>query len=171
VKHVTRSAVCLLGFILMFTFTGWSQATPDKVDAVVTADDENGSVALKRPEQIALMFVVAISSLEDDCKRHAEHVCTLDELIAGPKSKDKDWPIGKLKFDPNKSDPNYEYKVAAAGDKWEIWANPKKAGLGGFYFKSGGFIADKYYNPSGPATAKSKQLSGYSVSGDSFKTD
>lgn len=166
---LTKFAGISLVFILFLAPFASAQKTPAATDAVVSAEDDNGKVELQRPEQIALMFVVVIADLQDDCKRHAGHICTLDELIAGPKSKD-DWSIGKLKFDPNKSDPNYEYKVASSGDQWQVWANPKKPGLGGFFFTGKGFFADKYYNPTGPATEKSRKLSGYSISGDSFKS-
>jgi hypothetical protein len=124
-------------------------------------------VPLKREEQIAFMFVRAIDSLEDDCSRHAAEPCTLEALIRGPKPKDSNWSVGKLKYDPNTSDPNYTYKVVLKGSKWEIWANPRKPHLGGFYVKHD-FFGGTYYNPAGPATDKDKQIGESSIEGDSF---
>jgi hypothetical protein len=42
--------------------------------------------------------------------------------------------IDRLKFDPNKTDPNYTYTLAAGGMAWEAHANAKKPGLLGFCF-------------------------------------
>jgi hypothetical protein len=141
-------------------------AGPFATKASVEVKSETGAIPLKREEQIAFMFVDAINSLEDDCGRHAAEPCTLEALVRGPKAKDS-FGVGKLKFDPNASDPNYAYKVALAGSNWEIWANPKKPGLGGFYAK-GKFFGGKWYNPAGPATAASTKITESSVDGDLF---
>ena len=142
---------------------------PFATTAKVSIEDDNGPIALKRPEQIAFMFISAISTLEDECRHHASHACSMEELLNGAKSND-DWTIGKLKFDPNKTDPNYAYKITAAGTKWEAWANPKKPGLGGFYASGSRMMPDKYYNAAGPAAAgTSRKLTSTLVDGDSFK--
>lgn len=141
-------------------------ATKAKVE--VKTEDE-AVVPLKREEQIAFMFVNAINSLEDDCSRHAAEPCTLDALIRGPKAKEADWPVGKLKFDPNAADPNYTYKIElGTGDrKWQVWAEPRKAGFGGFYVRHG-FKGGTWYNPAGPATEKDRKLTETSIEGDLF---
>jgi hypothetical protein len=113
------------------------------------------------------MFVSAISSLEDDCGRSAAEPCTLAALIRGPKSKDAGWPMGKLKFDPTTTDPNYTYKVVLEERKWQIWANPRKPGLGGFYVIHA-FGGGTYYNPAGPATEKDTKITEHSIGGDLF---
>jgi hypothetical protein len=163
--------------VLLLSIAAFAQS-PSDTKAVVSAKELDGpQIDFQRPEQIALMFVVAIADLQDDCKSHAKHICTLPELIAGPKSQVKDWTIGKLKFDPNKTDPNYTYKVASTynvatgAGKYEIWATPKKPGLGGFYWTGRGFIGEYYYNPSGAAAATDKKLDAISVGGDSFKQE
>lgn len=151
--------------------TAWAggAAGTESTAAKVSASSNGKDVALKRPEQIALMFLVGIQSLEDDCIRHAGHACSMDELVTGMKTKDG-WGIGHLKFDPRTSDPNYTYTVSGGANSWEARAVPKKAGLGGFYFVGDGFgFPDKYYNAKGAATKSSEQLDGYSVEGDSFK--
>ena len=110
-------------------------AGPFATQAKVEVKSEDTVIPLKREEQIAFMFVSAIDSLEDDCGRHAAEPCTLAALVRGPKPKETDWPMGKLKFDPTTTDPNYTYKVVLEERKWQIWANPRKPGLGGFYIK------------------------------------
>jgi hypothetical protein len=142
-------------------------ASPAATKATVEVQSDGGVIPLKREEQIAFMFVDAINSLQDDCGRHAAEPCTLEALVRGPKAKD-DFGVGRLKFDPNASDPNYTYKVALNGSDWEIWANPKTPGLGGFYAK-GKFFGGKWYNPAGPATAASTKITGSSIGGDLFR--
>ncbi len=141
-------------------------AGPAATKAKVEVQSDKGIIPLKREEQIAFMFVEAIHNLEDDCSRSAAEPCTLAALVRGPKAKGS-FGVGKLKFDPNATDPNYAYKVTLAGADWEIWANPKKPGLGGFYAK-GKFSKGTYYNPAGPATAASTKITGSSIDGDLF---
>ena len=111
-------------------------------------------IPLKREEQVALMFVTAIDELEHNCESYAAEPCSLEALVRGPKSKDPGSPVGKLKFDPNATDPNYVYKVVLKDFDWMIWANPRKPGLGGFYQE---FIGT-WYNPAGPVTKKDTQI-------------
>ena len=139
---------------------------PAATIAKVEVKSEQGVIPLKREEQIAFMFADAINNLEDDCSRSSAEPCTLEALIRGPKAKD-DFGVGRLKFDPNASDPNYTYKVALDGSNWEIWANPRKPGLGGFYAK-GKFFGGKWYNPAGPATEGGTKITESSVGGDLF---
>jgi hypothetical protein len=142
-------------------------ASPFATKAKVQVKMGDTVIPLKREEQIAFMFVSAISSLEDDCGRHAAEPCTLEALIRGPKPKDAGWPMGKLKFDPTTTDPNYTYKVVLEERKWQIWANPRKPGLGGFYVIHA-FGGGTYYNPAGPATEKDKKITENSIEGDLF---
>ncbi|MGB8013608.1 MAG: LamG domain-containing protein [Terriglobales bacterium] len=151
------------------TSTSASRTGPFATTAKVTADDSNGPIALKREEQIALMFLTAIQDLEFDCQMRAKHPCTLDQLLTGTVAADGSH-IGRLKFDP-KTDPNYTYTLGAStsGMAWEAHANPKKPGLAGFYFMSKGNPgADAFYNPSGTAAIIDKELMGRGVEGDSF---
>jgi hypothetical protein len=168
----------LVGICVGFTAAGGVAAGPPQEPAagpfatkakVEVKTEEDTVIPLKREEQIAFMFVSAIDSLEDDCGRHAAEPCTLEALIRGPKAKEADWPMGKLKFDPTTTDPNYTYKVVLEERKWQIWANPRKPGLGGFYLKHA-FGGGKFYNPAGPATEKDKKISGSSIEGDLFMT-
>jgi hypothetical protein len=166
----------LVGICVGFTAAGSVAAGPQQKPAAgpfatkakveVKAGDK--VIPLKREEQIALMFVSAINDLEDDCTRHAAEPCTLEVLIRGPKPKDPDWPVAKLKFDPNTTDPNYTYKVVLEDGKWEVWANPRQPGLGGFYVKHG-FRGGTWYNSAGPATEKDTRIGESSIDGDSFK--
>jgi hypothetical protein len=165
----------LVGICVWFAVAGGVAASPQQQPATgpfatkakVEVKTGDTVIPLKREEQIAFMFVSAIDSLEDDCGRHAAEPCVLEALIRGPKPKDPDWPVGKLKFDPNAADPNYTYKVVLENGKWQVWANPRKPGLGGLYLRHG-FGGGTWYNPAGPATEKDKKISGSSIEGDLF---
>jgi hypothetical protein len=143
---------------------------PFATTAKVEVEDSSGPVALRREEQIAIMFLTAIQYIESDCQRRANRACTLDQLLAGPIAADGSH-IDHLKFDPKK-DINYTYTLAASGMAWEAHANAKKPGLSGFYFLGKPFPATMIatYNPAGTATAIDKDLTGRSIDGDSFAT-
>jgi hypothetical protein len=77
--------------------------------------------------------------------------------------------IEHLKFDPNKTDPNYTYTLLANGMAWEAHANPKKPGLKGWCFMArdvGTVIAT--FNKNGPAGYTDTPLGNRGMSGDSF---
>jgi hypothetical protein len=151
-----------------------SQPTPGTgpfaTTAKVAVEDSNGPVALKREEQIAILFLTAIQYIESDCIRRAKRACTLDQLLAGPAAADGS-RIDRLKFDP-KTDPNYAYTLAASGMGWEAHANAKKSGLSGFCFLGRDFphIDIVTYNSAGTATVLDKDLPSRSIEGDSFAT-
>lgn len=136
--------------------------------ASVDVEDASGKVLLKREEQIAYMFLSGIEVIEHNCQLTLQHVCPLSQMLSGSYP-----PAGKniehLKFDPNKTDPNYTYTVAANGMAWEAHANPKKPGLRGWCFMArdvGTTIAT--YNKSGPAGYTDTPLGNRGMSGDSF---
>jgi hypothetical protein len=129
------------------------------------AGDKN--IPLKPPEKIALAFIHSIRSLEDDCRRHAQHICTLAELVQGPKSADS-WKIKKLKYDPAR-DTNYQYVLTPGqNNKWTLQVVPQKPGLAGFFVDGSSFMGDTYYNPKGPATNKDTKLTEMGMSGELF---
>ena len=135
---------------------------------VEVKDMHRKPIALKPEEQIALMFMEAISDLEDACRSDAHHLCTLEELIARPKSADG-WRIGKLKYDPA-VDTNYKYVITINGDKWTATASPQRKGLGSFLCNGGLYdISRTYYNSKGPASTHNKMLGDIDIDGDSFK--
>jgi hypothetical protein len=134
------------------------KANPLATTGKAAIKTQDGTVIpLKREEQIALMFIAAIDELENNCRTNAAEPCTLAVLIRGPQPKDPGRPVGKLKFDPNATDPNYTYKVVLNDFDWTIWANPRKPGLGGFYLKKG-YPGGTFYNPLGPATEKDTEI-------------
>lgn len=145
-----------------------SSSGPIVTHAQVEVKDVQGVVIpLKQEEKIAFMFMEAISSMEDDCRFHAKHICTLAELVAGPKS--PDWNIGRLKYDPSR-DPNYKYTVTPTGNGWTASASPQHAGLGGFFVDgTRGVMVERYYNANGPATTKDRHIDESSVSGEIFQ--
>ncbi len=161
-KIVKTMLVSLAGIALLsFAATG-----PFSTKAKVTVEVKSGELALKFEEKVAFMFVAAVGSIQDDCRRHAGHACTMDELVAGPKSTD-DWPMPKLKFDPAKTDPNYTYKIAVSCKEWELWVTPRKPGFGGFY-AAGGMIPKIYFNAKGAASVADQKITGHTIDGDTF---
>lgn len=141
---------------------------PITTHAQVSVKDSQGTeIPLKQEEKIALMFMQAIGSMEDDCGRHLNRRCSLAELVAGPNS--PSWNIGRLKYDPAR-DTNYQYTVTITGKGWVASATPRRAGLGGFFVDgSRGMIPETYYRAGGPATAKDTSLSDISASGEIFQ--
>jgi hypothetical protein len=105
------------------------------------------------------MFLSAIQSIESDCQMRMGAACTLDQMIAGA------W----LKYDPA-VDPNYAYTVKVNGKAWEARADPRRPGLGGFYFVTKFMSPDAYYNATGPAGPMDRKLTGRGIMGDSFST-
>jgi hypothetical protein len=130
---------------------------PFATTAKVEVADENGKVALKREEQIAILFLAAIQMIEGDCQMNAKRACALDQVL------------GRLKFDP-KVDPNYTYTLAASGLAWEAHANAKRPGLAGFCLMSRSYPqVIVTYNPAGTAGFVDKELADRSIEGDSFQ--
>ncbi len=114
------------------------------------------------------MFLTAIENIERDCQIGAQRVCTFDQLLTGS-AVINGRHNQHLKFDPNKTDPNYTYAFAASGMAWEAHANPKKPGLKGFCFMSRSIgTTTATYNPAGPAGWTSTELGTRGMEGDSF---
>lgn len=142
---------------------------PFATKATVEIEDANGPVHLKREEQIAYMFLSAIEVIEHECQLDLQHACPLDQLLSG--SYPKGNSIEHLKFDPNKTDPNYTYTLAVNGMAWEAHATAKKPGLKGFCFMSRDVgTTTVTYSNSGPASWTSTALGNRGMEGDSFAT-
>jgi hypothetical protein len=139
---------------------------PLATKATVEIKDAKGVIPLKREEQIAFIFVAAIKELEAECGRDAGGPCTIAQLVAGPKSTDGN-KVGKLKYDPTTTDPNFTYKITIDGPNWELWVTPKHAGFGGFYVAPG-MMGNVYYNPKGAASNTDKLLTETGITGDMF---
>lgn len=131
--------------------------------------DQGGNIPLKPEEKVAVMFLSAIADMERSCALNLQAACQLDQLVAGPQAPNNS-RMGHLKYDPRIADPNYEYQFSAIGKTWSVKANPRRPGLGGFYFASQGFSTDAYYNAAGPAGAggTDRQLTERGVEGGSF---
>jgi Concanavalin A-like lectin/glucanases superfamily len=142
---------------------------PFATKATVEIEDAHGPVQLNRNEQIAYMFLSAIEVIEHECQLDIQRACPLDQLLSGAYPKGSG--IDRLKFDPNKADPNYTYTLAVNGMAWEAHATAKKPGLKGFCFMSrdvGTTIVT--YSNSGPAGWTSTAVGNRGMSGDSFAT-
>ena len=142
---------------------------PFATTAKVEIEDANGKVQLKREEQIAYMFLSAIEIIEHECQLTVQHVCPMSQLLSGSDS--QGGQIEHLKFDPNRTDSNYVYTLAASGMAWEAHANPKKPGLKGFCFmsRSVGTTTVTYSN-AGKAGWTDTEVGNRGMEGDSFST-
>ena len=157
-RHASRLALAGVICAVLYGAAPPADSGPFATTAKVEAEDESGKIALKREEQIAILFLTAMQTIESDCQMRGKHSCALDQVLS------------RLKFDP-KTDPNYTYTLAASGLAWEAHANARKPGLAGFCFMSrrfGQVIAT--YNPAGSAGFVDKELTGRSIEGDSFAT-
>jgi hypothetical protein len=141
---------------------------PFATNATVDVEDPSGKVQLKREEEIAYMFLSSIEVIEHNCQLTLQKVCPLNQILTASYP-----PAGKniehLKFDPNKTDPNYTYTLTTNGMAWEAHANPKKPGLKGWCFMArdvGTTIVT--YNKTGPSGYTDTPIGNRGMSGDSF---
>ena len=142
---------------------------PFATTAKVEIEDANGPVQLKREEQIAYIFLSAIENIEHECQLTLQHVCSFNQILSGSDS--HGGQIEHLKFDPNKTDPNYVYTLAASGMAWEAHANPKKPGLKGFCSMSRNIgTTTVTYSNAGKAGWTDTELGNRGMEGDSFST-
>lgn len=142
---------------------------PFATKATVDLEEVSGAkIQLKREEQIGFMFLSGIQIIEQNCQLTLQKACPLNQILTGsypPEGKN----IEHLKFDPNKTDPNYTYTLATNGKVWEAHANPRKPGLRGWCFMArdiGTVIMT--YNKTGPSGYTDTPLGNTGVSGDSF---
>jgi hypothetical protein len=146
------------------TGSGNPTTGPFATTAKVEAQDAKGPIQLKREEQIALMFMSAMEQIEGDCQLKLQRACTMSEAMTGAGGE-------HLKFDPNKSDPNYSYTLVSGGMAWEAHANAKKPGLRGFCFMArmiGTTVTT--YSGSGKSGWVDTEIRGRSIEGDLFAT-
>jgi hypothetical protein len=138
-------------------------------NAKVELVDATGPLTLKDPEKIAFMFVSAMEQIEQECFRAGNHVCTINEMVAGPVVKGQH--IAGLKFDP-KTDPNYTYTLNdPQNGEWAINADPKKPGLIDFCLSAHNyFVTTVTYSRKGKATPTDTGFTSTGITGDSFRT-
>lgn len=143
---------------------GTPTTEPFATTAKVEASDAKGPILLKREEQIALMFLTAAEQIERNCQLKLQRACALSELMLGTGGE-------HMKFDPNKTDPNYTYTLSAGGTAWEAHANAKKAGLKSFYFAAQDIgMVTTTFNTSGAAGSTDDHIMNRGIEGDSFAT-
>jgi hypothetical protein len=129
--------------------------------------DAKGPVPLKDPEKIAFMFVSAIEGIEGECWRAGNHVCTIDEMVAGPVVSGQH--ISGLKFAP-KMDPNYTYTITTSDTGWQLHADPKKPGFISFCLDGHNFfVMNVTYSRTGKATPTDTGFTSTGITGDSFR--
>ena len=111
----------------------------------------------KPEEERALKYMCGFSLLETlHCQSHLKRFCSVDELAEGVQLEPGKVFGFEKGYDPRR-DPNYEYRVTAEGDSFEVHAVPRKPGLGGFYDDARGPIR---YNPKGEASVQDKRVNG-----------
>lgn len=136
---------------------------PFATTAKIEINDTKGPMQLKRPEQIAILFLTGMEQIERDCQLKVQRACTMAEALSGTV------PGEHLKFDPAKTDPNYTYTLSAGGTAWEAHANAKKPGLKSFYFAAQNIgTVTTTYNAAGPAGSTDEHIMDRSVEGDLF---
>lgn len=140
---------------------------PFATKATVEINDARGPVKLKREEQIAYMFLSAFEVIEQSCQISLHHTCPLDQMLTGAYPKGSN--IEHLKFDPNKTDPNYTYTVVASGMRWEAHATAKKPGVIGFWITAHDLgTSTATYSATGKAGSTDTPLADRGMQGDSF---
>lgn len=139
---------------------------PFATKAKVDLEDASGKIPINRNEQIAYMFLSAMEEIEHNCQLTLQHACSFASALAGPGSN-----IERLKFDPNKVDPNYTYTLAAGGMAWEAHATPKKPGLKAFAFYAKDIgTTTVTYNKTSAAGWTDTLIGNRGTEGDSFAT-
>lgn len=140
-----------------------------KVSPIKFGDSET-PVELKPQEQVALLFVSAIWSLEERALENdsVKRLVPLGELIKGIKT-----PVGEvigLTVTPVK-DTNYTYDLMIIGQDILIRAIPRVKGLGGFArigpVKGFGGV-NFWYNPDGADMTKAMKITEMGFSGNGF---
>jgi hypothetical protein len=113
-----------------------------------------GSQGSFRPEEeVALRVVCVVYLLETlTCQLSHQRYCPIDELVNGIGGN----PKKGIAKDP-RNDPNYDYRVDIRSDDVLISANPKRAGLTGFFSTSRSKIR---YNPNGNAGPGDREMVG-----------
>ena len=134
----------------------------------VTAPDHDGPLTLRPEEQVALMFLLSIKSIEFWCVQQEERACTLDELIASDRMADGT-RVGCLKYGPAE-DSNYSYSLTVSDKSWDARAKARKKGLASFHFQSSGnpYFLQTFYRPRGAIGPVEKEITEYGGSGESF---
>lgn len=97
-------------------------------------------------EQAALFNMLFVCAEETVCKAGLGTYVSWEKLFEGCASQGGSMQIER-KDDPRK-DPNFDYTIEISGDRLEVSAAPRRAGLGGFLCDG----RDIHYNPKGRAS-------------------
>lgn len=145
------------------TLNAQSYTGPYATMANVRITVQGNEVNLRLEERVAFLFIVAIDTLEEDCRYHMKRLCTMSEMVNGVKAPD-DWPMRVLAYDPATDDTSYTYDLTLTGIRWKLVVTPKKERLGGFYEERG----TRRFNAKGAATAADPAITAADVDGESF---
>ncbi len=134
-------------------------AVDDKASAIkkpgagtASAAQASGSATRKPEEDRAVSNLVVMVSVERDCKALTGRYASMEEMIKGCVG--PSMSSGLHKDNEPRNDPDYDYRLSARVDGFELSIAPRKAGLSG-YFTDGKSL---FENSSGAATSQSKRL-------------
>jgi hypothetical protein len=114
-------------------------------------------------ERIGKRNVFNILLMELMCREMIQKYVPLDQVLNGCQARtEKEGGAislsASLPEDPRR-DPNYEYRVVARADTFDLSAAPKRKGLGGFFFDG----QKIYFNPQGAASVSDKKIYEFKV--------
>ena len=111
-----------------------------------------GGSSRKPEEDKALGNLVVIVSVQRECKQLTGRYASFDEMRKSCVGQKMSMGLHRDN-DPN-NDPNYDYRMSARADGFELSIAPRKPGLTG-YFTDG---VSLFENPNGAASSQSKKL-------------
>ena len=126
---------------------------PGAGPSMPAASGGSGSGSSRKPEEDkALGNLVVIAGVTKTCKEMTGRYASLDEMRKGCVSAGMSMGLHRDN-DPN-NDPNYDYRMSARADGFELSIAPRKPGLTGYYTDG----VSVFENASGAANSQSKKL-------------
>ena len=120
-----------------------------------TSEGKAGSASgsSRKPEEDkALGNLVVIAGVERQCKALTGSYASMDQMRKSCVGANMSFGLHRDN-DPD-NDPNYDYRLSARADAFELSVSPRKPGLAGYYTDG----VSVFENAKGPASAQSKKL-------------
>lgn len=126
---------------------------PGAGPSMPAASGGSASASSRKPEEDkALGNLVVIAGVTKTCKEMTGRYASLDEMRKGCVG--ANMSMGLHKDNDPSNDPNYDYRMSARTDGFELSIAPRRSGLTG-YFTDGISV---FENSSGAASSQSKKL-------------